>query len=48
MLLKENTIARNGMGINATNGGQLISYGNNTNNNNIGPEGAPTGFLSQM
>jgi len=26
----------------------LISYGNNKNNNNIGPEGAPTGLYSQM
>jgi len=48
ILLKDNTITRNGTGIGATNGGQLISYGNNTNNNNIGPEGAPTGFFSPM
>jgi len=48
MLLKRNTITRNGAGMSAANGGQLISYGNNTNNNNIGPEGAPTGSLSQM
>src|SRR5262249_23071009 len=39
ILLKDNTITRNGTGISATNSGQLISYGNNTNNNNIGPEG---------
>jgi len=25
-----------------------LSYGNNTNNNNIGSEGAPTGFFSLM
>ena len=48
VLLKDNTITRNGAGISAANGGQLISYGNNTNNNNIGPEGAPTNSLSQM
>jgi len=48
MLPKDNTITGNATGISATNGGQLISYGNNTNNNNVGPEGAPTGFFSQM
>ena len=48
ILLKDNTITRNGIGINAVNSGQLISYGNNTNNNNLGSEGAPTGFFSQM
>jgi len=48
MLLNDNTITRNGTGISAVNGGQLISYGNNKNNNNIGPEGAPTGLFSQM
>jgi len=26
----------------------FVSYGNNKNNNNIGPEGSPTGFFSQM
>jgi len=30
------------------NSGQLISYGNNKNNTNIGAEGAPTGLFSQM
>jgi len=48
ILLNDNTITRNGAGIAAANGGQLISYGNNKNNNNIGPEGAPTGSYSQM
>ena len=48
ILLNDNTITRNGTGISATNSGQLISYGNNKNNNNVGPEGAPTGFFSQM
>jgi len=45
ILLSDSTIARNGAGITTVNGGQLLSYGNNTNNNNIGPEGAATGFL---
>jgi len=48
ILLDDNVITQNGTGISATNGGQLISYGNNKNNNNIGPEGTPTGFFSQM
>jgi len=48
MLLNDDTITRNGTGIGAVNGGQLISYGNNKNNNNIGPEGSPTGFYSPM
>ena len=48
VLLNDNTITRNGAGISAVNGSQLISYGNNKNNNNVGPEGAPTGFYSQM
>ena len=48
ILLNDDTITRNGTGIGAVNGGQLISYGNNKNNNNIGPEGAPTGFYSPM
>ena len=42
------TPAALGTGISAISGGQLISYGNNKNNNNIGPEGAPTSFYSQM
>src|SRR5262249_47748763 len=46
VLLKESTITRNGTGVSTINGGQLISYGNNSNNNNIGAEGAATGFLS--
>ena len=47
---RHNTVANDdvGTGISAINGGQLISYGNNKNNNNIGPEGALTGFYSPM
>jgi len=48
ILLNDDTMTQNGTGISATNGGQLISYGNNKNNNNVGAEGAPTGFYSQM
>jgi len=48
ILLDGNSIKRNGAGLSATNSGQLISYGNNKNNTNVGPEGAPTGFFSQM
>jgi len=46
VLLKESTIARNGTGVAAVNGGQLISYGNNSNNNNLASEGSPTGYYS--
>ena len=48
MLLHGNTVARNGVGINAVNGGQLISYGNNSVNNNLGPDGVPTGHFSPI
>jgi len=48
ILLDGNVITGNGTGISAVNSGQLISYGNNKNNNNLGPEGAPTGFFNQM
>src|SRR5262249_13960106 len=46
VLLKESTITRNGAGVSTVNSGQLISYGTNTNNNNIGAEGTATSFLS--
>src|SRR5215470_13273487 len=39
LLLNDSTIARNNVGINTVNGGQLISYRNNRINNNIGPDG---------
>ena len=45
VLLSDSTISRNGAGVSTANGGQLISYGNNRNNNNVGPEGVPTGFF---
>src|SRR5262249_35699098 len=46
VLLNDSTVARNGVGITTVNTGQLISYRNNRINNNIGPDGAPTSFLS--
>src|SRR5262249_53710889 len=48
IILNDDTISRNGTGISAVNSGQIISFGNNKNFNNIGPEGAPTGLFSQM
>ena len=48
VLLRDSVMTQNGAGISTVNGGQLISYGNNANNTNIGPEGAPTGFFSPM
>ena len=48
ILLNDNVITGNGTGISAISGGQLISYGNNKNNNNVGPEGTPTSLFSQM
>jgi len=48
MLLNDNTVARNAVGIAAGFGGQLISYGNNKVNNNLGPDGVPTGSYSPI
>jgi len=48
IVLNDDTISRNGTGIAAVNSGQIISFGNNKNFNNIGAEGAPTGLFSQM
>jgi len=48
ILIDNNTIARNGAGINAVNSGQIISYGNNKNNNNIGAEGVATAAYTLM
>ena len=45
VLLSDSAITRNGTGISTINGGQLISYRNNRNNNNLGAEGAATGFF---
>jgi len=48
MLLDDDTVARNGIGLSALNSGQLISYGNNRVNNNLGPDGTPTGTFSPI
>ena len=48
MLLDDNTVTRNRAGISAVNSGQLISYGNNRVNNNIGADGTPTGNYSPL
>ena len=46
VLLSDSTMTRNGAGVTTANSGQLISYHNNRNNNNVGPEGTATGSLS--
>jgi len=46
VLLDDSAVVRNNVGIGTVNSGQLISYGNNRVNNNIGPDGAPTSFLA--
>jgi len=48
IFLNDNTITQNGTGMSVVNSGQIISFGNNKNFNNLGPEGAPTGFFSEM
>jgi len=45
-LVSDSTMTRNGAGVSAVGGGQLISYGNNRNNNNLGPEGTATSMLA--
>jgi len=46
VLLRQSAITRNGAGVTTANGGQLISFGDNANANNLGPEGVATGFRS--
>ena len=48
ILLDDNTITQNGEGVGAGVGAQLISYGNNRNNNNVGDEGFVTGTFAPM
>jgi len=48
VLLGRSTLTRNGAGVTTVNSGQLISYGNNKNNNNIGPEGTATFTFTQF
>jgi len=40
------TVARNATGLTASNGGQIFSYSDNEIGNNIGADGAPTGFFT--
>jgi len=47
-VINDDTISRNAAGLSAINSGQIFSFGNNKNFNNIGPEGAPTGLFNQM
>ena len=46
VILGSSQITRNGAGVTTVNGGQVFSYGDNQNNNNIGAEGTPTGMLA--
>jgi len=46
VLLSDSTITNNGAGVSLSFGGHLFSFGNNRNNNNVGPEGAATATLS--
>src|SRR5262249_1882757 len=48
MLLDDDSVTRNAVGISAVNGGQLISYGNTRVNTNLGPDGAPTGHAGPI
>ena len=48
MLLDNTFVIRNAVGLATANGGQLISYGNNKVNNNIGADGTPTGSYSPL
>jgi len=48
ILLRTNFVTRNGVGISAVNTGQLISYGDNGVNNNLGVDGVPTGSYSPI
>jgi len=48
IVLNDDTISRNGTGILAESSGQVLSFGNNKNFNNLGPEGIPTGSFSPM
>jgi len=48
VLLRRSGITNNGSGVSTTNGGHLFSYGNNRNNNNVGPEGTASGMLASF
>jgi len=42
--MSDGTVARNGTGLGTFAGGQIISYSNNEIDNNIGADGAASGF----
>ena len=46
VLLSNTTVARNGVGLASSLVGRIVSYRNNEIDNNLGPDGAPTGFNS--
>ena len=46
VLIGKDTVARNGTGIAAQTGGQIISYSDNEIDNNVGADGAPTALIS--
>ena len=48
ILLNNDAVARNAIGSNAADGGQLVSHRNNKLSNNIGPDGVPTGSRSPL
>jgi hypothetical protein len=47
VLVGASVIARNGTGISAVSGGQIISYQNNDIDGNLGPDSVPTGTRTQ-
>jgi len=46
ILMSNVTVARNGSGLGTFPGAQIISYGNNEIDNNVGADGAATGFFA--
>jgi len=46
ILLGDSIITNNSTGVSRTNGGQLISYGDNRNHNNVGDEGTASAMFS--
>ena len=48
VLMHGNVVSRNGTGLNAGPNGQLISYGTNKVNNNLGADGTPTSTFRPM
>jgi hypothetical protein len=48
VVVGSSTISRNAAGVSTMNSGQLISYGDNQNNNNIGAEGSATSTYTRF